>query len=186
VGAGQAAGGPGAQRTWEARVAAAEEPIQRRLHVREGEGQHVPQQTGMRRRAARRPRHSVRAAIPPQEGLVRKGRADDVEEHALAHVGDRALHCLPQHLCSLALVSLVLGRLGVEGFPRFVRLAPGRVDVDHVGARGADGGVDEGGDEEGAKVLRVLQRAGPVLHDQVRAVPAQVGQVQALSVDGYK
>mmetsp|Transcript_2210 Transcript_2210/g.4957 ORF Transcript_2210/g.4957 Transcript_2210/m.4957 type:complete len:523 (-) Transcript_2210:110-1678(-) len=109
-------------------------------------------------------------------------RADDIELEALAHVGDAALDSGPEDLRALLLVCLVLGGALLKLLPRLVRLAARRIDVDDVLAWRADGGIEQRGDEEGAEVLRVLQRAAPVLHHQVRRV-LDVRQVEALGVD---
>mmetsp|Transcript_11220 Transcript_11220/g.45431 ORF Transcript_11220/g.45431 Transcript_11220/m.45431 type:complete len:332 (+) Transcript_11220:1397-2392(+) len=155
----------------EARVAAPDEAFDRRLEVRERErdGRQLGEQTRVRRRRAGRPREAVGPAIAPQKRLVRFGRADDVELGALADVGHaRLLERAPQHVGAFLFVGFVLGRAGLEVFPRLVGLAARGIHVDRLLARRADRLVEDRRDEVRAEVLRVLHRAVPRLDDEVR------------------
>jgi len=147
----------------EARVAAPQQAVHGGLEVGERERQDLPEEAGLGRGRPRRPRHPVRAAVPAKEGLVREGRSDDAELQPLTHVGDAALDGAEEDLDALVFVGLVLFGAGFELLPRLVGLAARGVNVDDVLARGAEGFVEDGGYEERAEVLGVLERSVPVL-----------------------
>ncbi len=128
-GDGTARGGAGRSDSGEARVAATQEPVDGGLEVGEWEREEIAQYPGLRCRRARRPRHAVRAAIPPKERLVRQRRADDAELEPVPHVRDAPLHGAEKAFDALLLVRFVLLGSRRELLPRLVRLPARGVDV---------------------------------------------------------
>uniref|UniRef100_A0A7S2SQR0 Uncharacterized protein n=1 Tax=Rhizochromulina marina TaxID=1034831 RepID=A0A7S2SQR0_9STRA len=179
---GAAGGGTWGPNSRKARVAAAQEPIYRCLKIWERKREDCLQGAGEGGTCASSPSHAIGATVPAQECFVGQGRPNDGELAALAHVWDATLYRAPKHFSSLLFQIFILLRAWSQALPGLVRLAPRGVDMDHVLALGAHRRVKKRRDEEGAKVLRVLQGSAPILHDKVCRI-LDVGQVQALCVN---
>mmetsp|Transcript_3883 Transcript_3883/g.10998 ORF Transcript_3883/g.10998 Transcript_3883/m.10998 type:complete len:593 (+) Transcript_3883:350-2128(+) len=166
----------------EAGISASKQTINRGFQVGEGEGQNAAQNTSLWRRRSGSPGHAVRSAISSEEGLVGERRTDDCEFKSVANIGDGLLDGLEKDLHALLLVLFVLLGSRRELLPRLVGLTSGGVHVNNVLSFGANGLVEQGGDEERAKILRVLHRSIPILHDKVGRV-LEVGQIQTSGIN---
>jgi hypothetical protein len=101
---------------------------------------------------------------------MRKRGSNDGEFNPIAHVGDAPFHSLPQHSRTLLLVGFVLGASRFEFLPWLIRFAARRVHVNYVLAFWAQRLVQKTGDEETAKILRVLERSSPILDNEMSRV----------------
>ena len=166
----------------EAGISAPKQTIHGGLQVGEGEGQNAAQNASLWRRRSSSPGHAVRSTISSKEGLVGKRRTDDGEFKSVANVGDGPLNGLKKDLHALLLVLFVLLGSRRKLLPRLVGFASRRVHVNDVLSFGANGLVEQGGDEERAKILRVLHRSIPILHDEMGGV-LEMGQIQTSGIN---